>query len=312
MPIDVLYDLGALNFLGGGAFRLDGIEDAQIDPAISEHLQAAAGATDNSWVGVMNQTPMISGSFTEIAKALTNISGLTGLAVSAAGSITSLEAYLTQMADLGLTTSGSNHMKVAVNKALVIPETLTVPSNGPATLSLSIHALDDGTNPVFTYTVGTALPAAATLTEQFTLGPCNINGTAINAVTSWSYNFGLQVMKKWADGKVFPNYATVRPRSPMLTVNTEDPRLLSTLGLSGAAQGGTASTFYARKMAKQGTRVADGTAEHVKITVTASQGMILPGSFGGANQSPRAGSVRIVPIAGASAFATISAASAIT
>ena len=39
------------------------------------------------------------------------------------------------------------------------------------------------------------------------------------------------------------------------------------LGLSGAAQGATDSVVYLRKLAKNGTRTADATAEHISFTI---------------------------------------------
>lgn len=310
MPIDKLYDLAALNFLGTGAWRLDELTDGGIDTGISMHVEHGAGNPNPTFAGVMNQEPMLRGTTSAIAKFLTNVSAFNGLAIKSGG-ITSVEAYLSPVEDLGERQSGNVKFKAAATRGLVVPRQLTANQNQAASLSFDVYIEDDGTNPAMVFTDNVAPLAAATITEQFTLGPVSCKGTAVKGNIGVTIDFGLSIEVTGTDGKVFPQHVGILRRAPVLTVRNLDPRLLSTIGLSGSGQNATPSTLVLRKMLNADTRTPEATAEHIKLTIPANQGHWRTSGYSGGNLAYRNGDLICTPVDGASPMFAISVASAV-
>lgn len=314
MPFTARGTIGALDFTGGGAFQLRQLNQLSFDPAIQTVMNHAAGQAAPSYVGVMSQSPMISGTTTEIARFLTNCNYLTGMAVVSTGSVTGLDAYISYMPNLGVRGGTSTHIKLGgITKALMIPKQLTANQDAEATLTFDIILITaDGVTYPWTFTGSVSLPTAGYADEKFTLGPVTVNGTAVSGVRGLTYDFGLKIDAKRDSGNPFPIYVVTLTQNPKLTIKSEDPNNMNVFGPSGAAQGVTASTFYLRKLSKGALRTADATAEHIKITMNASQGMVIPGALSGSNNSDISIDLTAMPIAGSSAILTLSAASAIT
>lgn len=313
MPFTARGTIGAFDFTGGSAFQLRQLSQASFDPAIQTVMNYAAGQANPSYVGVISQAPMLAATTTEIARFLSNVSQ-NGLAVVSTGGVTGLDCYLTYMPNLGIRGGAGTHIKIGgITKALVVPKQLTANQDAEATLSFDVCLIsNDGVTYPWTFTASVSLPTTNYADEKFTLGPVNINGAAVSGVRGLTYDFGLKIDAKRDSGNPFPIYVITQTQEPKLSIKTEDPNNLNTFGPSGVAQGVTASTFYLRKLLKGSMRTPDATAEHIKITMNASQGMIIPAALSGSNNSDLSIDLTAMPIVGASAILTISAASAIT
>ena len=301
-----LDDLAAVNF------ALHGVDNMSIDPAVQEILEHAAGAVDPSYVATMANEAMITATVSDIATALSNIDALGGLSVVSGATNEQLVCFFTKMASNGTRASGSNHFKVTANKALVIPKTLKATQGEKATLDIEVHALYDGSNAPLVYNDSVALVDAPSLDELFTVGKATINGTDLDGITGITIDFGLTVQKEMSDGDYWPTFAAITTRQPRIELTTREAVSLSTFGLAGTAQTSSATAVYLRKISEQGTRVADATAEHIKLSLSSAQGMITVGQTGGSNNAPSDCTVVIRPVAGSSAIMTVSTGSAIT
>lgn len=307
------YTLGTLVFGGTGTFTLNGVTDRRVNPGIKEHITAAAGQPGPSHVTIMNQEPSYSATVTDVAKCLTNL-GILPVEVNSGGSgLTSATAYFTRVQDLGVRGGNSTAAKIASTRGLIVPRTLTCRQNSVATLSLDFWptSADGTTNPI-AITTGLTLPETPAITEIYTLGPVDVNGTTVPNVVGWSLDFGLDCRVKYEAGYAYPTFVAAWTQEPSLRIQTEDGISLSTYGVSGTAQGATASHLYLAKTTLAGLRVADATTEHVKITVNASQGLVYVGDIGGSNNGETTSEAIFRPIVGSSAILTVSGASAIT
>ena len=312
MSISTLHTLGSIVVGGSSEFNIDGIMNSIINPGVQSVIERGAGEFDPSYVATMSQAPTFSFDCSDIATVLA-ATGLVGMAIPTSTTYTTVDAFLTQMAERATRTAGSNHFRVRVNEGMLIPKSLSWSQGQAAKLSCEIHATYDGSNAPLVYSDSVALPHTPTVDELFTGGKVTINGSVLYGVQSLTLDFGLSVIKESAGGDLWPTFVGIAERGPTITIQTKTAPSLTTYGLSGTAQGSSETSFYLTKVSKMGTRVAAGTAEHIKVSLSASLGQIIVDSAGGANNASADCTIRIVPIkSSGSAILTLNTATAIS
>ena len=195
--------------------------------------------------------------------------GISGLKISAGVNGDGADMYWQKVEQGGTRASGSNHLKLTVGTGLMYPTAMTIRDDGaPAELPYVIAASWDGTNDPVSVTTGAALPGTAAASEAFTVGPVKMNGSTLDGVQSITIDPGIQIKKIKGDGHVYPDVVYIQQRQPEIRVDLADMAALDTVGvLAGTPQGATDSVIYLRKMAANGTRVADATEEHISFTI---------------------------------------------
>jgi len=312
MGVDNLHTLERHVFAGSGAFNLSQIPDREIDLGITEELGYGAGQLSPSHVSVMSQAPVISGGTTEIARFLTNIDALLGLAIPSTTVITSVAFYFQSAQLLGGIKAGSSHLTGTLNKGMVIPTGVSVEQDGVATLNFDMHALYDGTNLPIVWADSQALASGTpAVDEQFTLGPTFINNVQVPGLQGMTWDFGIEVEKHSTDGQVYPLTMRIMRVTPMITLRSVDVVTASDFNLTGTALDANTFKTYIQKMDDEGDRVAIATTEHVEIAGTASQGFVTVENLGGANQESHVSEIKIRPTVGSGAVYTIDATAAI-
>lgn len=247
---------------------IDGITNQSVGLGVQKAINRNDGSPHPRFAGVLSQKPTISVTTKAIAKAL-GVLGNHGAAISA-----NVTLFFYKTAENGLRASGSSHLKLVIAAGLVVPRVLRASQDQEAELTFEIFPISsDGSTAPIAITDSQALAGTPNSAEKFTLGPAKFNGTNCQP-QSLEIDFGLNVETKSHSGFVFPVRAHVATTEPMVKATSLDMSLLATLGLSGAAQGSTDSVFYVRKLSEGGTRVADGTTQHVSITV--DEGIINP------------------------------------
>jgi len=306
MSVTNVHVLYAVQITGGAL--LDQVDDWNFNAGLRHILAAGDGQVDPTYVAVGLQEPTISFSTTAIATAL-GACGISGLAIAAANA---LIAWLQKTAEGGTRASGANHIKAVMNKGILVPRQLTANSDGSlARLAFDAIATYDGTNLPFVLTSSQALTGAPAVGEGFVAGPVAVNGTTLNGVQSITIDFGLQVRTVSGDGQVYPTYCYVASRAPSIRVAVLDPSIFTTLGLSGAAQSGTNSVVYLRKVDEGGTRVADAVAQHISFSI--DEGHIHVSGIRGSQGQEIGSEVLITPTwDAAAAIMVINAATAIS
>lgn len=313
MAVDEMYTLGAIvvnHTTTASSVYLNGINQSSVDPGQAEFVIQAAGQPESSYAAIMSVKPVISATVSEISKVLAAL-GNTGVCWPVASSYQTVDLYFTQMDKCAARKTGSNHIKVTVNDGLMTWGQISASQDAAASITLTIHARYDGTNNPFVYATGQALPTPLpNIAEQFTLGKAMINGTELSGLQSTTVSSGMNVITQSSSGDVYPTFVGIATKTPKIELRTKTISALNTFGLTGTAQGATDSLIYFTKLSENGTRVAAGTAEHVKISV--DDGIITTGAAGGSNNESSEVTVMITPTYdGTNAILAITAASAI-
>jgi hypothetical protein len=248
------------------AGTINQISEQSLDSGLQNLLVTSDGGVDPTFAAVSKQKPAATFSTTAIARSL-GYAGWGGLHVT-----TALNLWFQKLA-LGGTRAGSGaHTKATFTNGLLVPQRITWDNEGqPATLSYQFWAYSpDGTTSPISMAINQSLPSAVVTREFFTAGPASVNGTVIpNSGGSIEFNF--EPVLDGSDGEAYDTFCGIMRRNAVITLRSKDVNLTSTLGFS-AAQTSTDSLVYLRKFAPGGTRVANGTAEHIKFTV--DDGMI--------------------------------------
>jgi len=317
MSVTALHTLYAVDvdpITEANAVFVDQVNTFSIDPALQSILQSGDGQVDPTFVAVMAQSPRLRFTSTALATILAEVSSAfltSGIKIDSDGTHDGLEAFFHQITEGGTRTAGANHIKMTINEGLLIPRPLNAAQGGVASLDLEAVIGYDGTNEPVVIATGQSLIGTPAVGEIFTLGPVSLNGTTINGVQSIAYDPGLQIITQSGDGQVWPTFVAIMSRRPRLVINTVDVGVFSTFGLDGTAQSATDSVAYLRKIAEGGTRVADGTAEHIKLTF--DDGIIYCGPISGSQGQVLGAQLVLEPTYdGTNAIVVIDAASAIT
>jgi hypothetical protein len=283
-----------IDIAGGAGSDVDigQITDFSISTAIQELLLGSDGAVDPTFVAVGEQRPRAAFTTSMLATVLAKC-GISGLAIAADVDEFGADMFFKKVVEGGTRETGSNHLRLRIAKGLLVPRTLNAPHNGLATLGLELIATHDGTNNPIVIATSQALAGTAGVSEAFTAGPVYINGVQLEGVQNISIDFGITEMVLGSDGLVWPTYVAILDRKPVIRVRTIDALALNTFGLTGAAQGITDSLIYLRKISQGGTRVANATAEHIKVSV--DEGLISVDTVRGSHPNQLESEVTIRP-----------------
>jgi hypothetical protein len=275
MSVTKLYKPYAVNLktatLAGSAVLMDQIQNFSIRTGIATALLSGDGAVDPTFVATSTQNPGITFDSTALATILAAC-GIDGAVIDADGAEPGLECWFQAMADGGLRASGSSHLKFTAKKGILIPQAIQASHGGIASMGLVAVLVWDGANDPIVIADNQALSGSPAVGEAFTVGPVTINGTTLEGIQQTTIDPGIKVTSKGGGGEVWPTFVGISSRTPGIVVRTTDVSVLATLGLLGTAQGATDSVVYLRKKAPDGAgNVADGTGEHISVTMDAGK-----------------------------------------
>jgi hypothetical protein len=280
---------GPANILDATALVISQVEGQAANLGIAPMTLASSGEVFPRISSVIAQAPRLSLTTQQVAGVLGKITSK-GLVLA-----TGFEVY-NQLVSLstGLRTAGSVHQKLAIATGIVVPRRLSCSHGQVARLTLEVIGVNaaGSTNPVV-ITENSALPTVVAPVLH-TLGPVKINGSEILGVQSVDVDFGIAVAVHAGSGAVFPQACFVTEIKPRITITVDDAAVLATLTAAGLAQTATDSVVYFRKMAANGTRVTDITAEHVSVTV--DDGLWVPGDKSASHPGAAQTSLSIEPV----------------
>ena len=258
------YSVYAAN-LGGSL--ISGISEQEINPQLVEAILHTDGNPDPTYIGPMEAKPVIPFTSTEIAALLTLL-GSAGWIVTGGGAI----FYCQRMTEIGRST-GSDHLRMLVNRGVVIPEQLTAGTGqgGEARLRANCHCTWDGTNsPIVTSLA--ALAGTPEISKVYNAGPVKINGTLLGGVQNITVQFGVNLTQDLADGEGLPRDAFTATRDPIITITTTHVTALNTLGIAGTGITANVVAYLTRlKNDDQSLRYANNVAEHISLTMAAGR-----------------------------------------
>lgn len=284
---------------------------------ISPRLQAeidrtrTTGAIYPGHVAIRSIVPTIGMSSYHLQDWIDEI-GLTGKSILSATN-DGLELYLQKFGVTG-PASGGVHRSLTVKQGILIGRQIRAAHQDDAILQCECLPIYDGTNSPIVVADNASLPTAPADNERFTIGGVTIGGVTIGQIQDITIDFGAQVMRRSGDGDVYDTFVELRGVEPVITIRTTDATLMKSGGvpLAGLAGSHANSIIYLRKRAQTGSHfVADGTAEHIKIT---AYGLVVVEDAG--SQSGDESAVTTIRLAcaydGSNAPITFNTASAIT
>lgn len=286
---------------------LDSIDDHTIDPGVGLLQPDVDGQIDPETTLINTLDPTVQLSTLDIAGGLGAIGGaaaLDGLAITKTSAEVIL--YLQRQSNAATRDGASSHLKAALQGGLIIPVSASAGNDAPGRLTLLCILRHDGTNEPLVFTASSSLAGDPDAGVGFWAGPVKLNNVDLDSVQNITVNFGLTPIVRRSAGSLQPTYVAIRRRTPSISVVTDDCDLAATYYKSAAIA--SATHVYFRKGTAAANRVADGTAEHVKIT--ASAGAITAGPVAG---NPQSLEVTITPhYNGSNAILVIDETSAIT
>jgi len=220
-----------------------------------------------------------------IAQWLTYI-GLAGYCIASDGSHPGLRLYCSVLNDCKNPPAATDNLRYTIAKGLVILGQLQANRGQDATLTFMVHALSDGTNaPISGTYTGITLPTVSTH-EQFELGACKFGNVTLSDLASLTIDFGVQITAKTPEmGSVWPESIAVRKIQPIVTLSGFNPTVLDNtlIPLAGKQASHAQTILQLKKRAAYSTFVADGTAQHIRLTVN---GMAyVPQAFSGSGNA---------------------------
>ena len=109
--------------------------------------------------------------------------------------------------------------------------------------------------------------AAQAFIAAYGLGPVKIGSTAIGQVTGVSIKPGIALLTPSYNGNVFIDACYINLRDPQVTITFESQKAVHDFGAMFSALGSNL-VVYLRKRAAGGTFVANGTAQHIALTLS--------------------------------------------
>lgn len=273
------------------AVTLGQIVDQQINPGLTEIIEAADGLTDATFVGVESARPVVSFTTKDIASAL-DLCGLDGTAIDSDETHPGIVLFLQAYAQGSTRAGASSHVTVTIANGMIVWRSCQASQGQAATATFDILArsTDGSTAPVVLATSASLAGTIATA-ERWTLGTVKCNNADLPAL-DLTISSGITELSESADGLVYPTFIGINDRRPSISFSTRNVTALSTHGIVGAAiASSTVATL--REMAQGATRTAVGTTTHISFTVTA--GRISVNRVGGAHGTPMVANVTITP-----------------
>lgn len=217
------------------------------------------------------QNPRASWTSKAIAKALTKAAMLGHEMQGATDTDSWLYLYARQHDDGGTRKGDGFHKKYQIRKGLIVPTTLSCDHQGDALVSHDAFIIFDGTNdPIELFESQNLSTLALADDERFGLGSLVINSVSYSGVKSIEVAFGVNVVTESADGDIWPTFCSIRNIKPIVTWRGVSVQWLKDTGgipLTGGTGAHANTTQYFRKRSAGGTFVANGTAQHVKLTM---------------------------------------------
>lgn len=289
-----------------GATTLTGVRRKSVDPALQYMLEIMGGATQPSFAGLLQQEPGIAFATTEIARML----GIIGTGtLDIPGGVASVISYWSKMDNKKTHGVGSVHDRERILAGMIVPLRIVAPQGQFALFEFSVLPIYDGTNNPIILDTAQALPTGV-ISQAFTLGPVNVNGTPVDAGLSLMIDFGFNVERITGDGDTWPTFACSYSNAPRMELSTPNRALLNQLGLTGGNI--TADVVaYLRSIERHKKAYSNASLQHIKFTVV--DGVVTPSAVSGeVARRGEAGAAVVCTTDGTNAALQIATSSAIT
>lgn len=166
--------------------------------------------------------------------------------------------------------AGSTHRRLIFDQSYNMISRISVAHRQDAMAQCESMALWDGTNNPVTIGESVALPTLPASPGRWTLASIEVGGVTISCNVQLDIDFGISSELFGCDSDPWDTHLNLDDIKPRISITSLDPTNFAAakvplLGLAGTHAN---TTIYLRKRSSSGlaTFVADGTAEHIKIT----------------------------------------------
>jgi len=306
MGVTKLYKMYQVNINNVSPVNFPATQSVDHAAGVQSVMFDGGGQIDRSGIATLFSDQRVSFQTTDI-KSLLDVAGIDGKKLVTPNDF--LSVFWQQYDQAGTIKSGSNHLRIRINEGLLLPRNIAVNQGSEASISAEAIPTFDGTNDPLVVSDSEALVTRVNASQLWTVGKATINSVDIE-IQSLNIDFGIQEITIGGDGDVFNTFVAIDKRDPAITFDSTDISKLTSFVHQGSDPGGT-FVCYLRKLAAGGTRVANGTAEHIKFTINDYQ--IIPTNTSAAKDGQTITSYSVKPVFdGSNNIIVISTASIIT
>lgn len=264
-----VYYVHAVKLLSGTITQLT---EATPSYGFTDLVEFASGQTGPQFTGTSQSNPDLNFTSVQLNTVLAEID-TEGICVDLSGGNVDIEykkgnPHGTRVAD---GTAGHLRGRLESN-ALLYWESIRASQGQNAEIRARLLPVWDTVNDPIVFTNNVALTATSAANPVYTLGRIDLNGTNIAAVTDLDWNNNIQAEEVADSGEPFISYGAIRTFSPQFTFRSRDTTLLQSYGSRGTTL--TSFEVYFRKRSTNLISVADGTAEHIKLSNASASGLI--------------------------------------
>lgn len=258
MAVSTLYRLDKI--LLPSSVNIDQISSATWTAGIESILEYPAGHIHPLFRANAKQNPSIEFTTHQLSTLLAVV-GVAGASTAA------INTYFKRASATGnVARATTSHQRLAINSSVIYWSQIRLMHNAPSEATCTIQCNYDGSNEPFVYTGSVALSGTQSAAEIFGAGPVSINGSSVPGVQEVTVSSGVQVVQEGGESELYPTFVGIQMTKPTVTIQTKEMVNWSTYGLNGTAlNGSTGVVFYARKFSANGSRVANGTTEHISF-----------------------------------------------
>lgn len=247
---------------------LQGI-DSQMNPEVDN--EPNLGSNFPQFAAITAQKPKLMFTSRSVASCL----GLLGSTGATIDGTTSLIAYWAKLDGIGNPLSGNVHRSYTATRGLILPRRLSCQHRQSAQLDVEVllYSSDGVAHPVAISDTAT-LPTIVRAFVQHTLGPITlgITGTTFTVAdpTQLTIDFANNAATAGSGSDLYDKYMEQQGIRPVINISGIDAELFGTGKVPpvGTAITHAGTTIFLRKRKEDGIGfVANGTAEHIKVTV---------------------------------------------
>lgn len=246
-----------------GSIEFDQLSNVRVTGDIEQLLARPAGHPHPMFTANRRTRPTIRFTTTQLDVVLNNI-GSGGTAFTSASHL-----YFKAISESGLPSrAATDHRRYQAAQLLAYWTNIRLPHNDAGTADVILQLSYDGSNDPLVMQSGVALSGNATAGTFFGAGPALINGTALEAgsVQQIDIASGITLDQRGGNSEEFDRFVGVKETGPTITIQTSEAIAFFTYGLQGTAlDGASGVVVYGRKFSNTGSRVANGTAQHISL-----------------------------------------------
>lgn len=245
------------------ATLLKGVSGQNISAGLTQH--EFGGDLDRHHVANLQSIMNASFSSTDL-KSILDITALNAAQLTASNKLT---LYWRQQAEGGTFTGGANDFSSAMQDGMISITSISGSHGQPASVSVQVNPTYDGTNNPITLSKTDTAPTEIVQDYAYTISKMKFGSAAGDTIPleSINVNFGLDIETIGGDGEAFPSFATLRSRSPTITLTTRDLGKAFDYDFLANYDGTNDLVINFARLEPGASRFSDASSQHIEITI---------------------------------------------